>query len=159
MTLQPLTPARQRLAVKYMPLAFRLSRRYERGRPDLTDDLRSAAQWGLVQAASTYQQNGKFGTLAWACIERRLLDVLRVANLRCRRERTPFPPRLQRSVEQHLMDCDEAQRILRRLPVRQRKVMELTVMDDINDRDVAAILGISVQSVWKDRAAAIDRLR
>ncbi|MFE0458615.1 SigE family RNA polymerase sigma factor [Kitasatospora sp. NPDC058965] len=58
-----------------------------------------------------------------------------------------------------LDELDELHRALRRLPERQRAVVVLRHVEDLSERDTAAVLGCSIGTVKSQNARAMARLR
>lgn len=61
--------------------------------------------------------------------------------------------------DDHLADRDVVMAALRRLPMGQRAVLALRFYEDLPEKDVAAVLGLSVGTVKSQTARGLDRLR
>jgi len=64
-----------------------------------------------------------------------------------------------RLVDEDAADRDEVWRALRRVPPRQRAALVLRFYEDLPEREVAAVLGISVGTVKSLTSRGLDRLQ
>lgn len=83
---------------------------------------------------------------------RRVLEV-REEHRRLRHGRVDGP------LDEFVAERDVVVQALRRLPLRQRAVLVLRFYDDLPEREVANILGLSVGTVKSHSARGLERLR
>jgi RNA polymerase sigma factor (sigma-70 family) len=67
--------------------------------------------------------------------------------------------RVDRPFDEFVPERDVVVQALRRLPLRQRAVLVLRFYDDLPEREVANILGLSVGTVKSHTARGLERLR
>jgi RNA polymerase sigma-70 factor (sigma-E family) len=67
--------------------------------------------------------------------------------------------RVDRPLDDVVAERDVVVRALRQLPLRQRAVLVLRFYDDLPEREVADILGLSVGTVKSHTARGLERLR
>jgi RNA polymerase sigma factor (sigma-70 family) len=170
--IKPLTPEQKELAELYVPMAMALAWPLKRRWPQHADEFDSAAWLALVKAAGIFDpaRHVKFSTFARRRIVGALKDVYRfhaVEKARIERGRLPstgfhFDPRSEeknptpvrlgtrgRSCRDeppigHRMEHEEAFECrIAALPPRNADVCRLIYVEDMNQHDAAARLGIS----------------
>jgi RNA polymerase sigma-70 factor (sigma-E family) len=67
--------------------------------------------------------------------------------------------RVDRPLDELVAERDVVVQALRRLPLRQRAVLVLRFYDDLPEREVAKILGLSVGTVKSHTARGMERIR
>jgi RNA polymerase sigma-70 factor (ECF subfamily) len=123
------------------------------------DDAEDLVQESLVQAWKKLDQLDEpaaFGSWALRIVSRRALrgEPFWRRFLPLRDAHDPGDPR-----EEGERGTMEVERILARLPVRQRAVMHLTVVEGMSDGEIGRALGIEPSSVRSHRRRARENLR
>jgi RNA polymerase sigma factor (sigma-70 family) len=161
---EPLSPARQRLVLRFMPLARSLCRPFLVAWSSRRDELISAADLALVDAAARYQPSrGRFSTYATLRIVYGLRDEVRRF---CDEEQTNVnvnslldalpegKPRRGSSshVGAELESIDETEHLIGGFPVQYRPLIRLLFIDGLSMAEVARHDGVT-------RSAILKRLR
>lgn len=160
---RPLTPARQRLAERFLPLAYAIAHPHIRAWPWVGDEFESAANMALVEAAESFdpKRNVRFATYARHRIQGALRDVKRrmtpggwrsdpshapaIGPLSDNPETwgriigaEPDPP-----VDEALETSDEIDQLLRRLPRRHAEACRRIYLQGKTQAEAARELGCS----------------
>jgi RNA polymerase sigma factor (sigma-70 family) len=167
-----LTPERKALAEQYLPMALALAWPLKRGWPQHADEFDSAAWLALVQAAGVYEpdRHVKFSTFARRRIIGALKDVHRyyaIERVRVENGRLPstcfnYNPRFEGILAPparlgtrgkscydeppvgHAMESSEAfEGLIAQLPPRNADVCRLIYVEEMNQQEAAARLGMS----------------
>ncbi len=176
----PLSPARQRLAARYLPLARAMSKPLKANWPGAWDDFESAACMALVEAAESYDpsRNVRFSTFARFRIWGALRDVQRELialgyrwdfedgpeidaggmPVHCERHGRvigieEFPP-----VGSDLEGKEAIEKLLKKLPARYAKVCHLLYVQGKSGTEAAEALGCSQSQLSYMHRKALELL-
>lgn len=155
----PLSPARQRLAMKHLPGAIARGLAWARYGGADPPDLVGAAQLGLVHAAATWRR----GSAPWRSWVRTCVDVACKRELhawgryrgRCRSGEAlpelpaPEPPEY----------CPELAEAWRALPDRDRQILMMRYGLGRTYAEVGEAIGLTAAGVHRAERVAIERLR
>lgn len=159
-----LSPARQRLVVRYLPLARSLCRPFLADWPGRYDEFVSAADLGLCEAAARYRKGrARFSTYAKIRIVYALMDQVRqfAKEHKCQNnylgvealpERTPRRGAIPCHVGAELEAAEELEHLIDGFPVEYRPMIRLLFVEGLSQVETARRLGTS-------RAALRHRLR
>ena len=141
----------EQLVSEHAPLVRRIAHHLASRLPECVqiEDLLQAGMVGLLDAARRYDAShgAAFSTYAEVRVRGAMLDELR---------RGDWVPR---SVHRRAREVAEAIRAIEELPERERQVLALYYDEDLNLREIGAVLGVTESRVSQIRSQALLRLR
>lgn len=162
--LKALDAEKQALAASAVKKAERISERWERLFPEYADELKSSALWGVMRAASSYQESGGETWERWLkmCVNGEAKNFL---GQRYTKMRVLWPQEALEGVADDSETDSEPEyseaihNILGRLTKRQRELCELVYLKGMTPHAAGLVMGIRPNNACRLHQQAIERLR
>lgn len=154
----PLTTEQAERAAEYVGFAINLARLWQARRPDLGDDIESAAYQGLIEGVVAYDPagNSSLATVIAFRVQYAIIDAIRTDGKRIDVEPLPYD---LAHVPAPCRDDARFDRLIGLLPAPWVALMRLLYRDGMSHGQAAEVLGCNPQRVTRIHGLARDLLR